>query len=125
MVLVLSESPGQFQNIPRTIKNTPTQAQLGQASCTRAVHSRMQVFEEVANPGALYQQFYKWGLELQHKAVKSLEAGDPTAEQTMTSLNSMLEACPAGVEKHGIPLCAPLLPLPSCPLAIHCGVVTT
>lgn len=64
------------------------------------------MFEKLAKPGALYQQFYKWGLELQHKAVKSLEVGDPTAEKAMTSLNSMLEACPAGVEKHNVPLCA-------------------
>jgi hypothetical protein len=68
----------------------------------------VQVFEEMSKPGAMYQQFYKWGLELQHKAVQSLAAGDPTAEQTISNLNSMLEACPAGVEKHGIPLCAPL-----------------
>lgn len=66
----------------------------------------MQVFEEMANPGALYQQFYKWGLELQHKAVKALEAGDPTAERAITNLNALLEPCPAGVEKHSIPLCA-------------------
>jgi hypothetical protein len=64
----------------------------------------MQVFEEMSKPGAMYQQFYKWGLQLQQKAIQKLEAGDPTAEQTLTQLNAVLEACPAGVEKHSVPL---------------------
>jgi hypothetical protein len=70
----------------------------------------MQVFEQMATPGALYQQFYKWGLELQHKAVQSLRDGDPTAEQCITHLNALLEACPAGAERAGVVLYAPSTP---------------
>lgn len=68
----------------------------------------MQVFEELAKPGALYQQFYKWGLDLQHKGVRTLAEGDPTAEQLMTNLNSVLETSSAGVEKHEVALCVAL-----------------
>eukprot|EP00892_Ulva_mutabilis_P000017 jgi/Ulvmu1/10015/UM059_0064.1 len=65
------------------------------------------VFDQVENMGSLYQQFFKWGNLLLDKAKERQAAGDPSADTVIEEITTVLGACPAGAERHGVPLVVP------------------
>lgn len=56
--------------------------------------------------GSLYQQFFHWGSVLLEKAKKQRLAGDPTADEVVTQITAVMQACPDGATRHGVPLYA-------------------
>lgn len=75
--------------------------------CDSIAAAGLQVFAQVENMGSLYQQFFKWGNLLLDKATKCKAAGDPSADTVVKEITTVLQACPAGAQRHGVPLCAP------------------